>query len=104
MSGVATGDQALFMTREVFEQVGGYPDIPLMEDVALSKRLRRQARPVCLDTPVITSSRRWEENGVLRTVLLMWWLRLLFALGVSPRRLHRLYYRQRHPDGDEARQ
>lgn len=103
-TGVATGDQALFMTREVFQRVGGYPDIPLMEDVALSKRLRKQARPVCLDTPVITSSRRWERNGVLRTVLLMWWLRLLFALGVNPRRLHHLYYRQRHPGTGEARE
>lgn len=91
-SGIATGDQALFVVRQVFEQLGGFPDIPLMEDVALSRALRRRARPVCLRQRVITSSRRWERNGVVRTVVLMWWLRLLFALGFSPSRLYRLYY------------
>ncbi|MEX1196292.1 MAG: TIGR04283 family arsenosugar biosynthesis glycosyltransferase [Pseudohongiellaceae bacterium] len=91
-SGIATGDQAIFVRRRVFHELGGYPGIPLMEDVALSRRLRRRTRPCCLSIPVLTSSRRWERNGVLRTVLLMWWLRLLYRLGVSPRRLHRLYY------------
>lgn len=90
--GIATGDQAIFVRRRTFNEVGGYPDIPLMEDVALSRMLRRRVRPCCLSEPVITSSRRWERNGVLRTVLLMWWLRLLYRLGVSPRHLHRLYY------------
>jgi rSAM/selenodomain-associated transferase 2 len=91
-SGIATGDQGIFVLRQVFEELGGYPDIPLMEDVALSRALRRRARPCCLWERVITSSRRWERNGVLRTVVLMWWLRLLYRLGVSPQRLHRLYY------------
>lgn len=91
-SGIATGDQAIFVLRRVFEELGGYPDIPLMEDVALSRVLRRRARPCCLSEPVVTSSRRWERNGVWRTVLLMWWLRLLYRLGVSPQRLHRMYY------------
>ncbi len=91
-SGVATGDQAIFVSREAFHQVGGFPDIPLMEDVALSKALRRIARPVCLDERVVTSSRRWERNGIVRTVLLMWWLRLLYTMGVSPHRLHRMYH------------
>lgn len=91
-SGIATGDQAIFVRRGTFEEVGGYPDIPLMEDVALSRALRRLARPCCLPGPVITSSRRWERKGVVRTVLLMWWIRLLYRLGVSTERLHRLYY------------
>lgn len=91
-NGIATGDQAIFVRRSAFEKLGGYPDIPLMEDVALSRVLRRHSRPCCLTQPVITSSRRWERNGVLRTVLLMWWLRLLYRLGVSPARLHELYY------------
>lgn len=91
-SGIATGDQAIFVRRATFEELGGYPDIPLMEDVALSRALRRLARPCCLAGPVITSSRRWEGDGVARTVVLMWWLRLLYRLGVSPERLHRLYY------------
>lgn len=102
-SGIATGDQAIFVRRGTFEELGGYPDIPLMEDVALSRALRRLARPCCLPGPVITSSRRWERNGVVRTVLLMWWLRLLYRLGVSPQRLHRLYYRSSSPDrGQES--
>ncbi len=92
LTGMATGDQAIFVRRAAFLTVGGYPDIPLMEDLALSKRLGRFGRPVCLRPPVITSSRRWESQGILRTVLLMWWLRLLWFLGVSPQRLVRRYY------------
>jgi len=91
ITSIATGDQAIFISRELFDQVGGFPEIPLMEDVAMSKRLKRMARPACLDTAVVTSSRRWEEHGVLRTVLLMWWLRLLYFIGVSPCRLRKLY-------------
>ncbi len=92
LTGMATGDQAIFVRRAVFEQVGGYPDIPLMEDLELSRRLKRLSRPACVHTPVITSSRRWEEQGILRTVLLMWSLRLAWFLGVPPRRLARIYY------------
>lgn len=90
---VATGDQALFVRRDLFEVVGGFPAIPLMEDVALSKQLRRRARPWVWPTPVQTSSRRWQQHGVVKTVLLMWHLRLLYFLGVSPHHLHRRYYR-----------
>jgi rSAM/selenodomain-associated transferase 2 len=85
LSGIATGDQGLFVRREVFHELGGFPPIALMEDVALSRRLRRLARPCCIRTPrLLTSSRRWEERGILRTVWLMWRLRLAFALGASP--------------------
>ena len=95
VSGVATGDQAIFVRRSVFERVGGFPELPLMEDVALSKVLRRLAPPVCLRARVVTSSRRWEQQGVARTVLLMWWLRLLYVLGVSPAALHKKYYKKK---------
>ena len=91
LTGIATGDQGIFVTRAVFEAVGGFPPIPLMEDIALSKVLRRHARPACLSGPILTSSRRWEANGILRTILLMWRLRLAYALGADPRRLADLY-------------
>ena len=94
LTAIATGDQAMFMSRAVFHAVGGFPDIPLMEDIAMSKRLKRHGRPSCLRGPVLASSRRWESHGVLRTVLLMWWLRASYALGVSPDRLVRRYYRR----------
>jgi len=86
-TGIATGDQAMFMRRSCFEQVGGFPDIPLMEDLALSRALRCLGRPACLRLRVETSSRRWESGGVVRTVFLMWRLRFAFALGASPSRL-----------------
>ena len=92
LSGIATGDQAIFVRRTVFEGLGGYPDIPLMEDVELTRRLKRRGRLVALRLRVVTSARKWEREGVIRTVLLMWTLRLLYALGVSPARLHRWYY------------
>jgi len=87
LSGIATGDQAMFMTRAAFEQAGGFPDQPLMEDIELSARLRRLGAPQCLRERVITSGRRWEQRGVWRTIVLMWRLRLLYALGVSADRL-----------------
>ena len=90
-TGVATGDQALFATRAAFETAGGFPEIPLMEDVALSKALRRASRPACLRTRVLTSGRRWERRGTLRTILLMWRLRLAYALGADPAALARRY-------------
>jgi rSAM/selenodomain-associated transferase 2 len=83
-SGIATGDQAIFVTRAAFEDAVGYPDIALMEDVALSTALRRRSRPLCIRQRAATSGRRWEKHGVLRTVLLMWRLRLAYRLGVSP--------------------
>ena len=91
VTGIATGDQGIFVTRDAFAQIGGFPEIPLMEDIALSKRLCRLARPACLRPPLTTSSRRWESRGVLRTILLMWRLRLAYALGADPARLARRY-------------
>ncbi len=91
LTGIATGDQAVFVDRALFHAVGGYADIPLMEDIELCHRLKAQGRPACLRVPVITSSRRWEQHGVLRTIVLMWGLRLAYALGVDPRRLASLY-------------
>jgi rSAM/selenodomain-associated transferase 2 len=91
LTGVATGDQAVFVTRAAFNTVDGFPDIALMEDVALSKRLKRVSPPLCLAECVTTSPRRWHERGVARTILLMWRLRLAYVLGVDPARLARAY-------------
>jgi rSAM/selenodomain-associated transferase 2 len=91
LTGIATGDQAIFVTREAFAAVGGFPDLPLMEDIAISRRLKRLCRPYCIGTPAVTSGRRWERNGVVRTILLMWRLRLSYYLGVEPALLARLY-------------
>lgn len=93
LTGIATGDQAIFVERATFRQVGGYPDIPLMEDVAISRLLKAIAPPACLRQRVITSARRWRGNGIFRTVFLMWRLRLAFALGADPARLARRYER-----------
>jgi rSAM/selenodomain-associated transferase 2 len=90
-SGIATGDQGIFVQRSLFESIGGYPDQVLMEDVEISRRLKRHAQPVCLHQRLVTSSRRWERRGILRTIFLMWGLRLAYWLGVSPSRLARLY-------------
>jgi rSAM/selenodomain-associated transferase 2 len=95
-TGIATGDQAIFVRRGAFESVGGYPDIPLMEDIALSRALRRIARPACLAASVTTSGRRWEKRGVVRTIVTMWRLRLAYFLGADPRSLALAYgYRPR---------
>jgi len=93
VTGIATGDQAIFVEREVFEQIGGFPDIPLMEDIAISRLLKARARPACPRQRVITSTRRWRSKGIVRTVILMWRLRLAFALGADPRGLARRYER-----------
>ena len=90
-TGIATGDQAMFMTRAAFDAVGGFADQPLMEDIEMSARLRRLSRPACLSARVITSGRRWESRGVWRTVLLMWRLRLAYWRGAAPERLAVLY-------------
>jgi rSAM/selenodomain-associated transferase 2 len=90
-TGIATGDQAIFVTREAFEAVGGFPDLPLMEDIAMSRRLKRLCRPFCIATPAVTSGRRWERNGVVRTIVLMWRLRLAYYLGAEPERLAARY-------------
>jgi rSAM/selenodomain-associated transferase 2 len=91
VSGIATGDQAMFVRRDVWERVGGFPDIPLMEDVALSRMLKRTGRPLCISRPVTTSSRRWETRGITRTILLMWRLRLQYWLGAEPSKLAERY-------------
>ncbi|MEW6764549.1 MAG: TIGR04283 family arsenosugar biosynthesis glycosyltransferase [Pseudomonadota bacterium] len=91
LTGIATGDQAIFVRRALFERIGGFPDIPLMEDIALSRALKRHGPPLCLKIRAVTSSRRWERHGLLRTILLMWWLRLLHALGVPAEKLARHY-------------
>ena len=93
ITGIATGDQAIFVKRSIFEQSGAYPEIKLMEDVALSKRLKSHGKPACINERVTTSSRRWEEKGIVKTVLLMWRLRLMYFLGISPEKLSSLYYR-----------
>lgn len=92
LTGVATGDQSIFVDRELFERIGGYPEIPLMEDIALSKALRQHVTPLCLRHRVTSSSRRWENRGVASTVLLMWRLRLYYFLGISPSTLARHYH------------
>ena len=88
---ISTGDQCQFVRREVFERLGGFPEQPLMEDVAFSKRLKELGKIACLRDKVTTSSRRWEQHGILKTVLLMWKLRLYYWLGVSPERLAAIY-------------
>jgi len=90
---VATGDQAIFVRKHLFEKVGGFDSIPIMEDVALSKKLRKICPPYCSKSKVKTSARRWQDAGVWRTILLMWLLRLAYFLGISPLRLA-LMYRQ----------
>ncbi|MZR63892.1 TIGR04283 family arsenosugar biosynthesis glycosyltransferase [Alcanivorax sp. DP30] len=89
---IATGDQAIFVRRDVFSVVGGFADQPLMEDIALSARLRQRSRPCCVGPAVVTSSRRWQKNGVWRTIWLMWTLRWRYWRGEDPARLHREYY------------
>ena len=93
LSGIATGDQGIFVRRALFERVDGYPPIALMEDIALSRSLKRHGRPFCLRQRLQTSSRRWERDGVWRTILLMWRLRLAYRFGADPDRLARVYYR-----------
>jgi rSAM/selenodomain-associated transferase 2 len=88
LTGIATGDQAIFVRRDAFP---GFPEIALMEDVAFCKRMKRLGPPACLRAKVVTSARRWESRGVLRTIVLMWSLRLLYFLGARPERLIRYY-------------
>ena len=90
-TGIATGDQAIFIRREAFERAGRFPPLELMEDIALSRSLKRVSRPLCLVDKAVTSGRRWERRGVLRTVLLMGWLRLAFFFGAAPASLARFY-------------
>jgi rSAM/selenodomain-associated transferase 2 len=91
LTGIATGDQAIFVRRDTFQSIGGFAEIPLMEDVELCKRLKRVGAPLCLSECVVTSGRRWEEHGVLNTILLMWRLRFAYFRGADPRELARQY-------------
>ena len=92
LTGMVTGDQGLFVRRDLFERVGGFPEIALMEDLAISKRLKRTSRPVCLSERVLASSRRWERDGIWRTIVLMWFLRSAYHLGANPDWLAKVYY------------
>ncbi len=91
LTGIATGDQVIFVTRPAFEQVGRYPDIGLMEDIALCAALKNISPPICLNAKVISSGRRWERNGIYKTMLLMWYLRLRYYFGADPQTLAFLY-------------
>jgi rSAM/selenodomain-associated transferase 2 len=108
LTGMVTGDQGMFVRRELFERVGGFPEILLMEDLAISKRLKQIAKPACIRSRVVTSARRWERDGVWRTIRLMWFLRAAYRMGADPRWLAKVYYpnvgishalpRRAHPD------
>jgi len=91
MSGLATGDQALFVRRPIFEQMEGFADMPLMEDLELSRRLKQVGATAALTATVTTSFRRWEQHGPLRTIFLMWTLRFLYWIGISPSHLVKWY-------------
>jgi len=93
LTGIATGDQGIFVRRHAFFAVGGFPEIALMEDIALSRRLRRIGQPLCLRERIVTSSRRWEEKGIARTVFLMWALRFGYWLGAPPEAIAKRYHK-----------
>lgn len=90
-TGIATGDQVIFIDKLSFKRVGGYPQLDLMEDIALCKKLQRISPPLCLTDQALTSTRRWEKNGILKTILLMWWLRLGYFFGRNPKHLMQDY-------------
>ena len=94
LTGVSSGDQGLFVERTLFESIGGYPAIALMEDIAICVHLKKISPPICLRDPIVTSSRRWEKHGVWRTIWLMWRLRFAYWRGVDPAALARIYYPQ----------
>jgi len=91
LTSIVTGDQAMFVEKNLFDRVGGFAEIALMEDIEISQRLKKIVKPICIKQKVITSSRRWESNGVVATVLLMWKLRLYYFFGASPEKLKQLY-------------
>lgn len=91
LTGIATGDQAMFVRRDVFEQLRGFPEQPLMEDIEMSKRLKALSRPACIAACVLTSGRRWETRGVWRTIVLMWRLRWAYWRGADAAKLAGLY-------------
>jgi len=91
LTGIATGDQSMFVTRRAFDAVGAFPEIALMEDITLARNLKRVSPPLCLRARVVTSGRRWEQRGVARTIVRMWRLRLAYFLGADPKDLARRY-------------
>jgi len=91
LTSIVTGDHTMFVSKKLFEKVAGYPDIALMEDIAISKKLKKHQALICLKETVITSARRWQENGVVSTILLMWRLRFLYFLNRSPQKLALAY-------------
>jgi rSAM/selenodomain-associated transferase 2 len=93
LTGICTGDQGIFVHRVLLERAGGMPEQPLMEDIELSRRLKRLGRPLCPRVALLTSSRRWRDRGAVRTIFGMWWFRLRYWLGADPERLARAYYR-----------
>lgn len=95
LTGIATGDQCLFMTRQAFDTVGGFPAVALMEDITISSKLKKLGKPSCLKAKAITSARRWLTDGVFKTILLMWWLRLAYFFGADPDDLAVFYYGKR---------
>ncbi|MBI3354076.1 MAG: TIGR04283 family arsenosugar biosynthesis glycosyltransferase [Nitrospirae bacterium] len=95
LTGISTGDQAIFIRKDIFKKICGYPEAPLMEDIELSKRMKRAGSLACLKNMVITSARKWKEEGIVRTIILMWSLRLLYFFRVSPEALSRIYYRKK---------
>ncbi|HAJ91241.1 MAG TPA: glycosyl transferase [Gammaproteobacteria bacterium] len=91
ISAIATGDQGIFVRRSLYEQVGGIPPLPLMEDIALSRALKQHSRPACIRQRLVTSARRWQQHGITRTILTMWGLRLAYFIGISPHHLAKYY-------------
>lgn len=92
LTGICTGDQGIFVEREIYQQIGGMPQQALMEDIEVSKRLLRQKkRPACIHRKIVTSARRWQQKGVIRTIVLMWWLRFAYFFGVSANQINRWY-------------
>jgi rSAM/selenodomain-associated transferase 2 len=93
LTGIVTGDQGLFVHRTMFEEVGGFPDIPLMEDIAISKKLKQYNRPICLKSRITVNTRYWEQHGIWRSIFRMWKIRLAYFLGVPTEYLAKKYYR-----------
>lgn len=91
LTGIATGDQVIFISKAAFTTIGGYPEIDLMEDITFSATLRKYSRPINIDNKVLSSARRWEQCGIFKTIILMWWLRLRYFFGSDPKTLARLY-------------
>ena len=93
LTGIATGDQVMFFRAHTFKSLKGFPTMPLMEDVEMSRRAKRHSAPYCPTEQVVTSSRKWEQEGIWKTVVLMWCCRTAYFFGISANRIHRWYYR-----------